>query len=83
VYSCLNESGMSRIFDLWGEITAQYAINPAYANPVVEVVVDDYTNQYGTTYRLAYSVIDWIGDDGATLLSRVATLEATQETLPV
>jgi len=70
IYSCLNESGGSRILDLWGEIAAQYAVNKAFANPVVTPWADSYSNQYGTTFCLAYRVRDWCADDGATLLSQ-------------
>jgi hypothetical protein len=38
---------------------------------VVTPWADSYTNQYGTTFCLAYRVRDWIGDDGTTLLSQV------------
>jgi hypothetical protein len=75
VYSCLNESGTSRMLDLWGEIAAQYSVTTAFANPVVSVGPDSYTNQYGTTFCLAYTVKDWLGDDGATLLSKAKAPE--------
>lgn len=71
IYSCLNDSGSSRILDLWGEITAQYQVNPQFANPVVKLVSDSFTNSYGTTFVLTYDIVDWLHDDGTTLLSQV------------
>ena len=71
VYSSLNESNTSRILDLWGDITAQYAVNREFANPVVRVGVDHYENQFGTTFVVIYEIRAWIADDGTTLLSKV------------
>jgi hypothetical protein len=77
VYSCLNESGTSRILDLWGQIAAQYSVNETFANPVVRVGPDSYTNQYGTTFVMTYDVGDWLSDDGTTLLSTVEDLDTS------
>jgi hypothetical protein len=71
VFSSLNESCTSRILDLWGDITAQYAVNPQFANPVVTIGNDSYTNSYGTTFVMVFAIVNWIADDGATLLSTV------------
>jgi hypothetical protein len=71
VFSSLNESNTSRILDLWGDITAQFSVNPEFANPVARVEVDSYTNSFGTTFVLVYRIEDWIANDGATLLSTV------------
>ena len=76
IFSSLNESCTSRILDLWGDIAAQYGVDPKFANPVVTVGSDSYTNSYGTTFVMMFAIADWIADDGTTLLSTIGPATA-------